>query len=237
MYVSIDRENLRFLHRHPDFLVVSDLVHIEAPHVYVLITPFRTGAELKGWTDMELKMLYRHTTGMELAPNHSRKDVQALLAEVVDRLPVTDVNKFELDRQAAYLGEENETPYKYVKGATRPGLPAELFPLTAKAPADVGAAIAAQRPAQAATSAPASVTPAKVAKAPQRAPAAPRSGGVRGTIWEVADAMWEKEGKPTARAEVLALRRRMMDVLETDYDVKRSSASNELGQWQKARLA
>lgn len=234
MYVSIDRENLRFLHKHPEYLVVSDLVHIEAPHVTTWVLPFETGSELKGWTDLELRMLYQNTTGERVADNHSRSQLQILLAVVVQRLPVTDVNRFELGRQAAYIGDSNETPYKYVKGATRPGKAAELFPLKAKAPSP--AEMFPLTAAAAKASVPATVTPPAAVKAPQQAPSAPRSGGVRGTIWEVADAMWEKEGKPTERAKVLALRKRMMEVLETDHGVKRNSASNELGQWQKARV-
>lgn len=63
-----------------------------------------------------------------------------------------------------------------------------------------------------------------------------RSSGVRDKIWEVADRMWEEAGKPTDKRAVLALRKCMMDALERQ-DVKRTSSSNELGNWQKARIA
>ena len=241
MYVSIDRENLRFLHKHEDVHVVCNLVHIEAPHVAISIEPYDTRHFLSNWTDMEMTMLYRNTTGVDHTGRHGEA-LRALLAELAERLPVSDVNKFELDRQAAYIAEDNSEPMRYVKGATRPGVAAELFPLTAPKNENEDAVIpvrklyAPQRPAQAKTSARPTVTPGPTAKPAQRAQSVPKAGGVRATIWEVADKLWEQAGKPTAKSEVLALRKRMMDVLETDYEVKRTSSSNELGQWQKSRV-
>lgn len=238
MYLSIDRDNLKFLHKHPDVTVVCNLVHIEAPHVAICVTPYDIPSFLGDFTDMELKMLYRNTTGHDHT-GHSGSALRAILAELAERLPTTDVNAFEVDRQAACIPEDSAEPMQYVRGATRPGKPGELFPLRAERNPDEDVVAAAaklrapQRPAPVANS---STAPAPAAR-PQRAPASPRQGGVRGTIWEVADAMWEKEGKPTTKAEVLALRKRMMEVLESDHGVKRTSSSNELGQWQKARVA
>ena len=236
MYVSIDCDNMRFLHKHHDVTVVCNLVHIEAPHVVICVTPYDIPSFLEDFTDMELLMLYRNTTGHDHT-SHSGSALRAVLAELAERLPVTDVNAFEVERQAAFIPEGNEEPMKYVRGATRPGKPAELFPLQAQRNPDEDVVAAAklrapQRPAPVANS---SAAPAPAAR-PQRPAAPPRKGGVRGTIWEVADSMWEKEGKPTAKAEVLALRKRMMEVLETDHGVKRTSSSNELGNWQKARI-
>jgi len=59
---------------------------------------------------------------------------------------------------------------------------------------------------------------------------------VREKIWAVADRMWEEAGRPTDKSKVLALRKQIMDTLEQD-GVKRTSSSNELGNWQKARIA
>ena len=59
---------------------------------------------------------------------------------------------------------------------------------------------------------------------------------MREKIWAVADRMWEEAGKPIEKGTVLALRKDIMNVLEQD-GVKRTSSSNELGNWQKARIA
>lgn len=238
MYVSIDRENLKFLHKHADLHVVCNLVHIEAPNIAICIVDHDSDAFLSDYTGMELAMLYKNTSGHDHT-GRSDSALRALLAELAGRLPTSDVNKFELDRQAASIPEDNDQPLKYVKGATRPGkAPAELFPLKAERNSDEDAiaARAKQRAPQRPASVASTPAPASAAARPQRAPAAPRQGGVRAVIWEVADSMWEKEDKPTGKAEVLSLRKRVMDVLESDHAVKRTSSSNELGQWQKARL-
>lgn len=66
-------------------------------------------------------------------------------------------------------------------------------------------------------------------------PTAPR-GGTSFTVFEVADQMWAEAGKPTELPTVLALRKKMMDVLEKDHGIKRTTSSTTLGGWQKARL-
>lgn len=238
MYVSIDRENLKFLHKHDDLHVVCNLVHIEAPNVAICIVDHDSDAFLSDYTGMELAMLYKNTSGHD---HTGRPDssLRVLLAELAERLPKSDVNKFELDRQAAYLPEDNDQPLKYVKGSTRPGKAlGELFPLMVERNKDEDSVVAraAQRTPQRSASVANTLAPASVVSRAARPQRAPSQGGVRAVIWEVADSMWEKEGKPTGKAEVLSLRKRVMDVLESDHAVKRTSSSNELGQWQKARV-
>ena len=62
-----------------------------------------------------------------------------------------------------------------------------------------------------------------------------RTAGVRGVIWDHADKVWEAAGKPTNKGVVMALRKQMMTELE-GMGVKRTSSSNELGNWMKARV-
>lgn len=61
-------------------------------------------------------------------------------------------------------------------------------------------------------------------------------GGTSNLIWDVADEMWINAGKPKDQKEVLALRKKMMQELETLHGVKKNTASNELGKWSKARI-
>lgn len=237
MYVSIDLENLIFLHKHEDVMVVCNLVHIEAPHVEVCISSCCGQTFLSNFTEMELRALYCNTTNADKV-SYSAKELRAILVDIAERLPVADVVKFELDRQAELVPEGSIDPLKYVKGATRSGKPAELFPLQAsRSPNEekiaASAARAAVQPAARKERAP---TPALPQLRAQQVPATPRQGGVRAIVWEVADALWEKEGKPTNKQQVLTLRKRMMCILESEHGVKRTSSSNELGQWQKSRL-
>lgn len=61
-------------------------------------------------------------------------------------------------------------------------------------------------------------------------------GGTSNLIWDVADEMWMNAGKPQEKTDVLALRKKIMQELETAHGVKKNTASNELGKWQKARI-
>lgn len=66
----------------------------------------------------------------------------------------------------------------------------------------------------------------------QRAP----NGQTSNLIWDVADEIWVNAGRPTELKLVLSLRKKIMQDLETLHGVKRNTASNELGKWQKARI-
>lgn len=63
----------------------------------------------------------------------------------------------------------------------------------------------------------------------------PKQGTIRDTIFELADRMWLEAGQPSDLKVVRKLRIQMMDELEK-HGVKRTTASVELGQWQKLRL-
>lgn len=67
-------------------------------------------------------------------------------------------------------------------------------------------------------------------------PAQPKKGTVKETIHNVANEFWIQAGRPTDVAVLRKLRARMMDFLELTHGVKRTSASTELGQWQKSIL-
>lgn len=62
-----------------------------------------------------------------------------------------------------------------------------------------------------------------------------RRTSVKQTIWGTANAMWLSAGKPTDVKVIAKLRIQMMNVLESQ-GIKRTSASTELGQWQKSVL-
>lgn len=227
MYISIDLERLVLLHKHPEVNVVCDLVLLEAPDSAICVMPQDDPAFSFPLTDMELGMLYRNTTGDDR--DHNRQQLRALVQDLTDRLPVMDVNPFELDRQIA--NRKKEEALQYVKGSYLPGKPISVFGQQVEAPKDVDAVIERVAPKEEARPA----APAKPPASPQPAPIAP-AGGMRATVWDVADQLWEREGRPTGKSEVLALRKRMMEVLETDHGVKRTSSSNELGKWQKNRI-
>lgn len=236
MYVSIDLNGLRFLHKHSDVKTVCNLVHIECPDLDVAVTPCDISGFVSDLTMLELAMLYRNTTGHDHSAANSAS-LRGVLADLGQRLPCTDADPFEAEQQAAKLSGQH-SPHKYVRGAYTPGKVLELFPLTAERNPDEANVPALQPVTLRTPSAPtvAPVTPRSHPVPAQRAAPTASRGGGRAVIWEVADSMWEKAGKPTSKDQVLALRKRIMDVLESDKGVKRTSASSELGQWQKARI-
>lgn len=71
--------------------------------------------------------------------------------------------------------------------------------------------------------------------APAKTPSAPR-GGNRAAIFEVADRMWNEAGSPKDVSVVLALRKTIMNELEENYGIRRTTSSTALGDWQKLRL-
>jgi len=255
MYVTIDRENLRFLRKNEDVLLLSNLAWIETPHIGISIQPCDTVSFLRDFTDLELKLLYRNTTGEE--QSFYGDALRAVLMELVQRMDEFKGNKAEVERQASLIPVDNNEPYLYIAGASRPAKQADLFELpyhkqarldneSLMAAMGKGAAstlypnekqqaaqYAAQRANEQATAA---SVPASREARPVRGAGAPRAGGVREVVWTVADSMWENAGKPTDRPVVLALRKSIMQVLEEEHAVKRTSSSNELGNWQKARI-
>lgn len=226
MYVLVDRDALVFRHAHHDRAVVSALATIEVAHCAVTIVE-AAQACLAHLTDLELKKLYENTTGEKWTSFYRPALVQAV-DQLALALQPSDVVPYEAIHQAGKIALSDQGFYRYAKGSYSPARLQALFlppALTARA-AQAAAVTTAGGTASAATPA-ATVAPA--------APIAAPRGGNKAIIWDTADRMWDESGRVANLSAVLALRKRMMDTLE-GMGVKRSSASSELGNWQKARL-
>lgn len=236
MYVSYDSEKMRFLHKHENINILANLDFIEHPTGHICICPIDSTGWLNEETETELQLLYKNTTGLDHSQHHGAQ-LREVLRALAYKLPVDDVNGFEADRQADHVSRfPNKEGYVFVPGATIPKLrvDAQLF-ATVTLSADEAVNAARKRIAPAHT--PAVTVPAT--SAPPRTPnavSAPRAGGVRTIIWMVADELWEAAGRPSDKQRVLGLRKEAMDRLEKVHNIKRTSSSNELGNWQKARI-
>jgi hypothetical protein len=241
MFVALDPEALRFLFAHANRDVVYALAYLEAPDSkHILFENTTRGHFLAHLTSMELNLLYRNTTGKDFGNTTSDPARREVLAQIATAMEPRDVVLGELEKQidAVVNDLEQGIPYRYIKGAKLPARREQgLFPLT-------GAAATADQLTEAETvgvqrrpvhSAP--TTPATPVSAPQPAQRVARAtaGSIRPKIWAKADEMWAAAGKPTEKTAVLALRKDIMTELEKD-GVKRTSSSNELGNWQKDRL-
>ena len=222
MYVSLDMQNMRIVHKHSSVNAVCGLVHIELPDVAVNVCPIDMTVRHK--TDMEIKMLFRSCFPGQ-ADHMPVAEMKTKILQFAEEFPVTDLDELEVKRQADSIRDGDKKAYKYVKGSFRASRPAELFADATGDAVRAGATVPASSAAR----------PVRPAAAPRAATGSPRASGVREKIWAVADRMWEEAGKPTEKSTVLALRKDIMNALEQD-GVKRTSSSNELGNWQKARI-
>lgn len=235
MYVLLNLDRMAFVAKHPDLYALANIAWLECPEAAIYIFPAGDKQCIGTHTDMELRMLFTNTTGVEDTIPMSPHAIIDNLAQLTEGLPVTKLDPIELEAQAAYIprkeGEVSKR-YRYIPGANRPIRVEELFEfpiLTAQAPAP-GAVKPAPPPPVAPANAPA--TPKK------KAAPGPAVGGKQSkkqAIWAVADRLWSAEGSPSDKKQVLAIRKRAMDILE-DEGVKRTSASSELGKWQKERV-
>ena len=239
MRMIIDTEALVMLPiKHPDLYVCANLAWIECyPGQHYLLTSLDESF-LTGLTDLEKMILYKHTTG-ETATQYGPK-LRNVLLEIANRIPVREVNAFEIDLQAAQVPEIRSERYLYNHGSTKAAIQPSLFKLEPlKFPKASNESAIAAAPPQAQPSAPIRVpatTPApNPGTARGAAPSAPRQANVAGVIWAVADQHWESAGKPTDTKVLLALRRKIMDDLEEKHGTKRVTSSNELGRWMKTK--
>ncbi len=241
MFVSIDMDNLRFAHKHHSHEAVSALGFLEMADRSVRIENADSPHFLSGLSQLDLCILYKNSTGAELVGsinNISASVLRSQLMALVAQLPAVLALPEEVVAQVEAVEDELRAgaTFKYALGSKRPAKSQELFPLTAKplttAQLTQAATLAPQRVAERA----APVARAATAPRPQPAAASPRAGSVRPTIWAVADRMWEGVGKPTDKGLVLSLRKDIMAHLEEKEGIKRTSSSNELGNWMKARL-
>ena len=223
MFVSLDKGRMRIAHKHHSVNAVFDLVQIELPNSAVEICA--PDQIVKSKTDLEIRMLFRACFPSE--DDHiAISDMKARISSFAVEMPETDLDEVEVRKQAESIHSLDKKAYQYVKGSFRASRPAELFAEAVGDAARAGATVAS----------PSTARPVRAPAAPRAATGAPRASGVREKIWAVADRMWEEAGKPTEKSTVLALRKDIMNALEQD-GVKRTSSSNELGNWQKARIA
>lgn len=242
MFVSINKENMTFCHKHRIRNIVLDLVYLECANVRTHVTPLHDRF-LWSFTETELQLLYKNTTGGKFSL-HTGDKLRAVLLDVAERLQENEVDPAELSRQCSAVSEGSKDAYMYVQGASVPAVQESLW---APNPKVVPALSLSQEQDIVVNFRSKIVDPNTVRKfdlpledephkeSRPRTLTEPR-GGVREHIWKVADQMWEEAGKPNTVSIVLSLRKKMMATLE-EQGVKKTSASSELGNWQKMRLS
>lgn len=234
-------------HKHSDREVLAKLSWLECTNAGVTLSLSGIRPLLE-FSVSEIKLLYKNATGVDLKGISHNGLAQAVL-EVAKRMPDTLCSKSEVLAQANCVLDGDPSHYSYVYGAMEPEHLSSLFvpePITvARCEAEELKAAQAYTPpapqpyTPAAPAATASANPAahtSAAPAAQKPPTAPRTGGTRDTIFKVADQMWEAAGSPSDLPHILSLRKQIMVELEANHDIKKTTSSTALGDWQKQRL-
>jgi hypothetical protein len=239
MFVSINMDTLRILHKHHDQFVLNGLSFLEAPQHSIRNENVNSDKFLMGLSALDIRILYRNTTGEDVTGTDDQVLREMLAMLVVNHMPPTLALQAEVEAQLKAVEDDLYAgiPWKYALGAKVPAKALELFPLQCKPLDDIDKHKAAQRAPQARAVRGATVAPPPAESVPSvPQPPKARASSVRPTIWAVADEMWAAAGSPTDTPVVLALRKKMMGELEEKHGVKKTSSSNELGNWMKARM-
>ena len=237
-YILIDRQQMAITHKHTDRAVLAGLSWIECTNAGVIMSLTNT-RPLLDFTPAELRLIYKNATGADLQ-GYAQSLANAVLA-MAKRLPDTEARIEEVQAQVKCIQDGDKSSFKYTFGAMTPEEVVGLFeaPKLTVPRVEAEEALAGQGyagPAFGGTGPDHPTAQGNGAPREPRAPSAPRTGGTREVIFTVADQMWEAAGKPTALPTVLALRRTIMQELETNHSVKKTTSSTALGDWQKSRV-
>jgi hypothetical protein len=136
MFVSIDMDALRFLHKHHDHETVSAISWLECGQLTsIRIEPYHDRSMfLRNVSDLDVRMLYRNTTGKDLPKDSDATAARYQLADVVQLMHTTTALTHEVLAQVAAVDDRlhQGERFKYALGSKVPAQPGELFPLTAR---------------------------------------------------------------------------------------------------------
>lgn len=239
MYISIDMDNLVFLHKHPDHETVSAISWLECGQQRsIVITATDKPRFLKTLTALELRMLYHNTTGGSIS-SEDTTELRYQLASAVELLPFARAVREEVLAQVAAVNDRlyNGEVFKYAFGASVPAQPQELFPLKGRPlkPAELDNASAWARSDLPAQTANAPTGPWPERREPEDAPEVPpappadhaepefgattplkkaKRANAQVDIFAAADKAWKDAGSPTDPTVVTPLIKGLIPELE-----------------------
>lgn len=240
MFILIDRAQSAIVHKHIDLEALRLLSWIECANDTITLplgNPAHLSRELENHT---LRDIYKASTGKEIGGFGNALAVA--VHRMALRLPETNAALSELQAQRKHVMDGDKSHWQYARGAMVPLQHSGTFtpdPLKTE-PEDVELQLAAQsRPVYTPNGVPSAPGgPAAGATAPNaREAREPQIGGKREIIFRVADDVWSAAGSPRELPAILQLRKRMMDILESEHGMKRTTSSTALGDWQKLRLS
>ena len=236
MFVLINMDTLQVVGKHESMVALCYLAEIECAVNASYVFPIDTLNDVSKFTTLELIQLYANLTGHQFNESAGRLVIQNNLFQALHNCDARKLNIEQLKTQALRIPLSAESNYKYVYGSSAPQPCANNEGLFAHATAHTDGLTrhSVQYTQRKTTSLDKGLRDTHSAPTTASEPSVPR-GGNKAIIWSVADSMWEDAGKPTDAKVVLQLRKQIMNELEAAYQIKRTSASSELGNWQKLR--
>jgi hypothetical protein len=248
MHILINKDDMKLLAKHESPTALLNFAWLEAPHVSVSALLCDDPFGLESLTDLELRLLYKNTTG-HIQTGFSGVSRTALLSvnhELITRMPILDADEAELALQAEPIIEPLVI-YKYIKGSNKAQRQSDLYePLTVKIARDEvneQAAITAAPFIRKQIDELITPTAKQAHKSTQSVPRtprtdnassgeAPKSGSKTGRVWEIADAIVATGANVS---DLKALRKSIITACEAE-GINTSTASVQYGKWKASKL-
>jgi hypothetical protein len=243
MYILLNRDALTINYKHSVPSTLCNIAWIELQTCGYTVAPCDPSA-FRGLTEMELKMLYRNVTGKELGLNGLNACLEVLTSLIVE-MEESEICPIQAELQAACVNEGQKGFYKYVFGALKPALVADLFNKAYNAQSNPEVERLAEQGVwplltssyKAQQSAPAAPQQAQAAKPVQRTSTPPKEPGATttsGKIWALADHFWADHGRSTIKHDLDYVKKLVVNDLLAQ-GVNRSTITTQLSHWQKNR--
>lgn len=249
MHILINKDRCVFLGKHQDENALLNLSWLESPNTACAVLKCDVQFELNSLTDYELKHLYKNTCGVDHM-GFSRDALLTVVHELIQRMPESDINAYEIHMQCSTVDRLDLACYKYVKGSMKPEKLADLFepegltvernlenenaavaaaPLVKQQYVEAVPAYVPKHTASAPNSSGASRTP----RAPSDGPSeAPKAGSKTGRVWEIADSIYAQSGQSS---DFKALRKQIVEACEAE-GINSSTASVQYGKWKQNKI-
>lgn len=243
MPILLDREHMCVRYRHVNENALLNIMAIEFTHTAVVYMSENMIESYSRFTDYELKMLYTNMCGQKYQ-GYSRDILMTTVMHMVQSLPSSELNGFELAIQAAKITIEDDGFYRYAKGSQSPErvndryLPPALVAVVGYVPAPTPNNTASAAPAHhtQAASVPAQHTKPQSVTLPAEAP---KAGSKTGRVWEIAETVLrqklEAKERDGGQLDVKALRKNIVELCEAE-GINSSTASVQYGKWKTTKV-
>lgn len=239
MNVLINMDTMAVIGKHGSFRALCALAEIECAINASYVFGIENKIAYKQFTSLEMKMILQGL-GYNFPEEPDRALLLKHLKNALRALSERDLIPADVVKCAELMREDVTSNWSYSKGSRVPLLQESVFcyaPLSQaeqainhKAAPSVQHAYdkqASEGNCTASVQRPAASRTADTTAVPK--------GSVSVIVFDIADKYWSDAGKPTDKQTVMKLRKEIMDILEQEHEIKRTTASSTLGAWHQSR--